>query len=211
VRQIEASAAQMNRMIEEILDFSKLQAGVPLQLSDEPTDMVELLRGVVEEYRGSRSHHEIELASPDGPLVGQWDPNRLHRVFSNLLDNAVKYSPNGSTVRVAAETEPLEAEHRQGRGEAKQESADAAGSIEWIRVSITDQGIGIPAEDLAHIFEWYGRASNADSWASGTGIGLAAARQIVQQYGGTITVDSVEGEGTTVAVLLPLPAADRAG
>jgi signal transduction histidine kinase len=71
-------------------------------------------------------------------------------------------------------------------------------------VKVQDQGIGIPAMDLAHVFEWYRRGANADGWATGSGIGLAGALQIVQQYGGTITVESVEGEGSTFTVALPL-------
>jgi signal transduction histidine kinase len=181
----------MNSIIEEILDFSKLQAGVPLPLSNRSADLVQLVQRVAEECRQSNPHHAIVVDSAVPHLVAVWDPSRLERVFANLLDNAVKYSPSGGAIRVEIERERWEGQ----RGERG-----------WVRVKVIDQGIGIPTADLPHVFEWYRRASNADEWAGGTGIGLAGSRQVVEQYGGSITVESVEGEGSTFTVSLPFPA-----
>ena len=203
VQQIERSAVQMNRMIEEILDFSNLQAGAPLLLRDQPTDLVELVRRVVEECQRNAPRQEVRLAAAIPQVIGQWDPSRLQRVFSNLLDNAVKYSPPGRVVRVEIEMEREQEQRDENGPGGGATKADRVKNAECVRVTIVDQGIGIPAEDLPYIFEWYRRASNASSWAGGTGIGLAGAQQIVKQYGGTISVESVEGKGSTVTVLLP--------
>src|SRR5262249_5930145 len=80
----------------------------------------------------------------------------------------------------------------------------------WAYLTVRDDGIGIPAGDLPHVFERFRRAENVTGRIAGTGIGLAAARQIVEQHGGTIAVESVEGFGTTVTIWLPLASADHA-
>ncbi len=151
-----------------------------------------LVRHVAEERRDRGARQPIEVTAAVAEIVGSWDPHRLERVFANLLDNAIKYSPAGGTIRLTVET----------GGAAG--PADAPG---WARVQVADEGIGIPAADLPHIFDWYRRADNAGATAIGTGLGLAGARQIVEQHGGTITAASVEGAGATFTVTLPRSAA----
>jgi PAS domain S-box-containing protein len=194
--QIERSAVQMNSLITEILDFSKVQAGVPLSLSNRSMDLVELVEHVAEECRQRSPRYEILVASDVPHLVAEWDPSRLERVFSNLLDNAIKYSPQGAAIKVVIQMEGIS---RRDAGEKDRP--------ERVLVKVKDHGIGIPAADLPHIFKWYRRGGNADEWAKGTGIGLAGALHIVEQYGGAIAVESVEGEGSTFTISLPLPAA----
>jgi signal transduction histidine kinase len=118
-------------------------------------------------------------------LVGEWDVVRLQRAFSNLLDNAIKYSPRGGEVVIAVE-------------ESSQDRSSHA------KVTVTDQGIGIPEVDLPHVFDRFYRAGNVDRTTTGSGIGLAGVRQIVEQHGGLIEIHSVEGGGTTVTVMLPI-------
>jgi signal transduction histidine kinase len=115
------------------------------------------------------------------------DAARIERVLANLLSNAVKYSPTGGdiVVRIAREE-------------------DAYGPR--AAIAVQDAGIGIPAADLPHIFERFRRAANVTGHFQGTGIGLASARQIVELHGGAITAHSVEGNGSTVIVHLPLHA-----
>jgi len=189
VQQIERSAGSMNAIVDEILDFSKLEAGLPLELGNRTTDLVQLVRRVVEGHRQGSPHHDIVFASTTPQLISEWDPNRLERVYSNLIENAIKYSRPGSAVKVEIYCE---------RNDKAQ-----GGEPGWVRVRVTDQGIGIPTSDLPHIFEWYRRASNANEWAGGAGIGLAGAQQIIEQYGGMITVESTEGEGSAFTVSLP--------
>jgi signal transduction histidine kinase len=102
-------------------------------------------------------------------------------VLANLLANVVKYSPAGGKITVMVKEEG-----------------------QWAIVAVHDEGIGIPAVDLPHIFERFHRASNVPGQVEGTGIGLASAYQIVAQHGGSITVTSTEGAGSTFTVRLPL-------
>jgi signal transduction histidine kinase len=106
-------------------------------------------------------------------------------VLGNLLDNAIKYSPDGGDIAVTIAL------------------AEADGQRQAV-LSVQDHGIGIPAGDLPHVFERFFRGTNVAGRIRGTGIGLAGSRQIVEQHGGTLTVESREGEGSTFTVRLPL-------
>jgi signal transduction histidine kinase len=114
------------------------------------------------------------------------DPKLLHQAFSNLLSNAIKYSPGGSRVELGVHTDP-----------------------DHVFVSVDDQGIGIPAADLAQIFERYARGSNV-SGIVGTGIGLYLVKMVVDLHGGRIAVESTEGHGSRFTVRLPLHGAQSA-
>ena len=114
-----------------------------------------------------------------------WDADRLTRVLENLVANAIKYSPAGSVVVVRIDRE---------------EMPDGPVAV----LSITDQGVGIPADDLPHIFERFRRGGNVADRIAGSGLGLWGSQRIVAQHGGTIAIDSTEGQGTTVTVRLPL-------
>ena len=116
-----------------------------------------------------------------------WDADRLTRVLENLVANAVKYSPAGSTVVVRVDFE---------------EAPNGPLAV----LSVADQGVGIPAADLPHIFERFRRGGNVAGRIAGSGLGLWGSQRIVAQHGGTITIDSAEGSGTTVTVRLPLEA-----
>jgi signal transduction histidine kinase len=107
---------------------------------------------------------------------------------ANLLANAIKYSPSGGDVLISVDVEDR-----------------------WAVLAVRDDGMGIPASDLPHVFERFHRGSNV-ARLSGTGLGLAGAKDIVEQHGGTISVMSTEGRGTTVVVRLPLASGlDAAG
>jgi CRP-like cAMP-binding protein/anti-sigma regulatory factor (Ser/Thr protein kinase) len=118
-------------------------------------------------------------------VVGLWDPWRLERVVSNLLNNAVKYSPRGGEIALCVSREQ-----------------DALGW--WGTLSIVDHGLGIPADELGSVFERYHRAANVRGRIGGSGIGLAGARQIVREHGGTLEVVSQEGVGSTFTLRLPI-------
>jgi signal transduction histidine kinase len=122
-------------------------------------------------------------ASPEA-LVGWWDEARLARVLANLLDNAVKYSPPEMAVRAS-----LDVVHYEAGG--------------WAVLRVDDCGRGIPPDDLPRVFDRFYRGRNAGLQADGSGLGLAVARQIIEQHGGTIDIASQLGIGTTVTVRLP--------
>ena len=181
---IRRSAARMADSIDELMDITRLGAERSLELHRELVDVAALVREVAGEQQQGTDRHHIVVAGV-ATLVGDWDRARLVRVIQNLISNAVRYSPEGGEVTVAVD-----------------QQQDAAGT--WARVQITDRGVGIPAADLPHIFEQFHRGSNVVGRLGGTGIGLFSVRHIVEQHGGTVAVESREGEGSTFTVCLPL-------
>lgn len=181
---IDVASGRMVALIDDIVDAARLRAGEPLALNPEPVDLVELADRCVAQYRPTTGDHELRLAAEVPEVSGVWDPRRLELVVGNLLTNAFKYSPQGGeiVVRVAREVD---------------------GTGAWAVLSVCDPGIGIPAADLPHVFDRFHRAANVGAIA-GTGLGLAGVAQIVAQHGGTISVESTEGQGSTFIVKLPL-------
>jgi signal transduction histidine kinase len=173
------SAQHMAGVLDDLLDAAQLEAGQLLRLYREPTRLLDLVETAARAHQRVSPRHEIRVVATADP-VGDWDPRRLARVLDNLLSNAIKYSPAGGEVTVEV-SEP--------------DATHAA-------VSVRDQGLGIPAADLDRLFENFFRASNV-SHIAGTGIGLAGARRIVDLHGGTLTVQSQEGHGSTFTVRLP--------
>ena len=178
LRRIVRESKRLSSLVIELLDASRLEQG-KLVGEREPVDLVELARDVAR--RDSYQGRQITV-SADAPVVGNYDPRRIGQVLENLVENAVKYSPDASLVRVAI-----------GRrdGEAF--------------VDVTDEGIGIPGSDLPQIFERFHRASNVDDRRfAGMGLGLFICKGIVEQHGGRIWVESRVGTGSTFHVVLPL-------
>jgi signal transduction histidine kinase len=182
---IEATATKMTALINELLDLSRLQMGQPLELDLQLTDLVTLARQVAAEQQQTTERHQIGVETTVAELVGLFDNTRLERVLTNLISNAIKYDPEGNAITVVV---------------AREEGNEQAYAV----LAVRDRGIGIPAKDLPHVFEQFRRASNAPEYVSGTGIGLASARYIAEQHGGTITVTSKVGEGSIFTVRLPL-------
>ncbi|MBI3972755.1 MAG: PAS domain-containing sensor histidine kinase [Chloroflexi bacterium] len=186
---ISTSVARMTVQLNELMDVARFSQGQPLALDWRPTDLVALAQRVAAAQQQSTDIHTIRVEASEPNLVGNWDATRLERVIDNLLTNAVKYSPNGGDIVVTVRREPPVLGRRRGAPRAV--------------LSVRDPGIGIPAEDLPRVFERFYRGANVQL-VSGTGIGLSAARQIVEQHGGTISVKSREGAGSTFTVTLPL-------
>lgn len=172
-----------DRVVEQVnrlLDLSRAQLG-GLDMRPEAIDLVELIRRQVEAIQVRTGKHRL-TTDLSGDLTGRWDKEGLTQVVTNLLENAVRYSPNGGEVRVSAT--------RRGNG---------------VLIEVTDEGIGIPPEAHDRVFDRHFRTDVARKVrADGMGIGLYLVRQIVTAHGGTITVRSQEGEGSTFSVLLPL-------
>jgi signal transduction histidine kinase len=182
---IGSSALQMSRLLDELLDHARLRLDRPLELKQVRTDLVELARRVARAHDSASDRHNIELRVMEDSLVGFWDDERLERVLQNLLSNAIKYSPAGGRVLVHVESENNNGRH-------------------WAVVVVQDEGVGIPETELDRVFTPFYRGSNVSQQIAGTGIGLATAREVVQQHGGSISVESVLGTGTTFRIRLPL-------
>lgn len=177
---LESTINRMLDMVGEMLDLARLESGRPLDLNYRPTDLVALARGEVEALRSTSASHPIDLIAAAPTLLVECDASRIGRVIANLLSNAIKYSPAGGPITVSV-----------GR---KNDT--------WAEIEVRDAGIGIPASDLPHVFEAYRRGGNVTGRIGGTGIGLAGASRIVEQHGGSIRVESVEGKGSTFTVCL---------
>ena len=175
-----AQLARLSVLVNDLLDTSRIQAG-KLELTTEPLPLREFIREVLAEFRGTNSRHSLRFEAPDDPLVIRGDRARLAQVLANLVENAFKYSPTGGTVRVTARRMGTEA-----------------------CVSVKDEGIGIPKEEQAHLFELFFRARNAPiSGFGGLGLGLYICRDIIERHGGRIWVESGVEQGSTFHFALP--------
>ncbi len=181
---VDSGAARMVVLINELLEVANIQLGRPLALSRQPANLVLLGEAIVRELQQVSERHTIELRAEAREILGNWDVARLERVLANLLSNAIKYSPAGGRITVRLTIEYTMAP--------------------MAVLSVVDEGIGIPADDLPHVFERFRRGRNVNTKIAGTGIGLAAVRDIVEQHGGMVTVQSAEGIGTTFTVRLPI-------
>jgi signal transduction histidine kinase len=178
---IESNSARAAALVDEVLDIARLEAGQTLDLDRRPTDLVALAGRMVAEYQRDVERHRITVDAPVPSLVGPWDGGRLARVLDNLLGNAIKYSPEGGEIGVRV-------------------TQDGP----WALLTVSDEGVGIPAADRSRIFEHLQRGANVAGHVGGTGVGLAFVRCIVELHGGTVTVASEEGVGSTFTVRLPL-------
>ncbi len=175
------------RLINDILDIERLESGkAPLQLQE--CDAAHLVRQAVETMRAMADAAGVELRAEAGPSAVSADPDRVVQTLDNLINNAVKFSPRGSTVTVASE-------RRDGE----------------VVFSVADRGRGIPPEKLETIFGRFQQVDASDSrQKGGTGLGLAICRSIVTQHGGRIWVESTPGEGSTFLFTIPaLPERSR--
>lgn len=185
LRRIDATANQMADLINELLDITRLRMGQELSLEREEVDLVEVVERCVQEILASSSKHQIQIMTGSPRLVGMWDAARLQRVVSNLLSNAVKFSPRDGGIEVHLRAERVN---------------DEDGAV----ISVRDHGIGIPEADVNNIFDAFHRGGNVEGRVPGSGIGLAGVKQILEEHGGEIKVESRENEGSTFTVWLPL-------
>ncbi|MGW8883408.1 ATP-binding protein [Streptomyces sp. NPDC055749] len=188
---IESEAERMTGMVEDLLLLARLDAGRPLSLSYESTDLSPLVVDAVSDARvagkgpGARpdDHHHWRLELPDVPASVRADPTRLHQVLVNLLANARTHTPPGTTVTVRVRA--------------------AGAGHPWVTLEVQDDGPGIAAELLPHVFERFARGDASRSRNAGsTGLGLAIVQAVVAAHDGRVEVRSVPGD-TVFAVRLP--------
>lgn len=181
LRQIEGEADNLSRMVNELLELSRAESG-NLQLDLLPVRAIELMKQVFDRLQVQAEQAGVALVyscQDDLPLI-KADKTRLEQVLINLVHNAIKFSPSGSSIKMSA---MLQDSH--------------------ILFSVEDQGIGISVEDLPHVFERFYKADRSRS-GLGTGLGLAVARQLVEAQGGKIWVESILGQGSTFIFTIPL-------
>jgi two-component system phosphate regulon sensor histidine kinase PhoR len=188
----------MLRMVDNLLDVSRLDAG-QLDLQTQRADLVALAAQVLDQQRPNAPHHKLLLHSEQEEVWIDCDPLRIHQVLTNLVSNAVKYSPPGKTVEVVV---TLRSAAQIITTEAPTPTADTASTTAYAALlSVSDQGKGIPADQQTRLFQRFYRAHRPG--AEGLGLGLYLSRQFVEMHGGRIWVESNEGQGSTFLVALP--------
>ena len=187
---LQRNAVQMERLIRDLLDFSRLESGM-LSVSPQACRVDDILDQAIETARvaaGSRGM-QVERYAPATDAIALCDRERVLQVLGNLLGNAIQHTAEGGRIGVSAAT------------------VDGA-----VRISVRDSGDGIGPQQLAHLFEPYWQAAREDRrHGSGLGLGLFIAKGLVQAQGGRIWAESEPGVGSTFHFTLPLPAADRGG
>ena len=173
---------RMHQLVLDLLDLAKLDAGtadiqrIPVKLKKIFTELLEKLKPLIKKKGISIDYIPVPLPTIQG------DPDRLHQAFSNLLDNAIKFTPQGGSILL-----------------------ECRSANDEIEVIIKDEGKGIPEKELPHIFErfYQGDPSRKGGEEHGTGLGLAITSEIIQAHNGKIDVSSIPGEGSTFTVRLP--------
>jgi signal transduction histidine kinase len=175
------SSERLTRLVNDMLDIERIQSGtIPVLLTD--CDPGELIVEAVEGLRVLVSDHQIEISTDYGQHRVRADGDRIVQTLTNLLGNAVKFSPPSTIIQLGAV----------GRG----------GEVEF---TVTDQGRGIPADMIGRIFERFEQVDSSDSREmGGTGLGLAISRTIVRAHGGELSVTSQPGLGSTFRFTLPV-------
>ena len=173
-------AERLGRLVTQLLDLSRLESGaIPLQRSN--FKVLPVLEDAADESRLHAPHVQVSVSVDDPELSADGDPERVHQVVANLLENAIRHSPAGGRVEVRA---------RPDRGR--------------VAIEVLDEGPGIPEEEASRVFERFYRADTArSSSAGGAGLGLAIARWIVDLHGGDIRAERRTPTGCRMVVLLP--------
>ena len=184
---LDRNAQILLNLVESMLSLSKIDAAEG-KLSEELVSLNPIIDNAifVMQPASEKSGNEIEfLAEEEFHVRG--DAGQLNQVFINLLGNAIKFSPNGSPIEISLQ------------------GVSVRPGLKTVEIRITDHGIGIPQEDIANLFTRFFRAKNAVSnQFPGTGLGLAIVHQVIEQHGGTITVESELNRGTTFVINLPM-------
>jgi signal transduction histidine kinase len=173
-------ARRLGRIVSDLLDLSRIERGLEPALCRIPVKIESTIEATVDLFRQGTTSHSITTECESSLPVVDADPDALERVLTNLVSNAIKYSPSGSAVRVGARA-----------------------LADGVAIEVADAGRGIPAEALGRVFEPYYRVPDAAGAAHGTGIGLAVVKALVEAHGGTVRVESAPAIGTRVTVVLP--------
>ena len=211
LRRVESESARMTVLVDDLLLLARLDAGRPLER--EPVDLSRLAIETTSDARVARGDHRWRLELPGEPVLVEGDEHRLHQVLANMLSNAGKHTPPGSTVSVALTVSDAAASPAVPAATADASSTSVvqrgvAPPGPRVELSITDDGPGISAELLPELFERFtrgeaGRARDASAAGKSTGLGLAIVDAVVAAHGGAIVVTSHPGM-TRFAILLPL-------
>ena len=180
-----SEADRLSGLVEDLLDFSRMQSG-RLSVNMRLTNIVVPLREAVYMYVEVAKQHNIKMdfVCPSVLSDVMGDPDRLKQVFINVIDNAIKYSNDGGSVLIDCHEEE-----------------------QCIHIRVSDTGVGIPEQDIDRVKEKFFKSNTT---VRGSGIGLAVADEIIKQHNGLLFIESKEGVGTTVTIVLPIASPERA-
>ncbi len=185
IETLRRETGRLTHLIEDLLTISRLEAG-RIQINIKPTDVNRLISEITFDRSLMASGRGLTLLGKPGsnlPLA-QADSHLLNQSLSNLLTNAINYTPQGGSVRIAS-------------------AVAVEDNFTWVTISVSDTGVGIPPEEMPRIFERFYRGSaSRETGAPGTGLGLAISREIIDRMGGRITVESIPGSGSTFTLWL---------
>jgi PAS domain S-box-containing protein len=174
-------------ILDDLLDLARLESSRGLAIRQEPFHLSRMIEDVIDLLADISPHHTFRLEGMDSLPMVYGDPFRLTQVVRNLVSNAIKYSPDGGEIAI--------------RGWA------AGGAV---HISVTDEGIGMTAEQQTHLFEEFYRADTSNTSIGGTGLGLAICKLIVEGHGGEIRAESARGKGSTFTFTLPIGLPEQA-
>ena len=170
----------LSRIIDDLFDISRIEAGIPLPIEKSNCDVNETLQKVVEHFAKDNKKHPFscDYATEATALL---DRNKLTQVFVNLISNAVKYSPAGGTIKIRTAVEDR-----------------------MLYVDIVDNGVGMSADQLERVFDKFYRADSSDTAISGLGLGMSIVKTIIEAHDGQISITSTQGVGTHVSLTFPV-------
>jgi PAS domain S-box-containing protein len=178
---INTQSVNLANIINDLLDISRIESGKGFSLDKAPCSIAELIRETVPSFQMQSEKHQFDLILPEEQIEVMADIDKMRQVFENILSNAVKYSPEGGTIRI---TGNVVEDHYQ--------------------VSIEDQGIGMSMEQVEKIFDKFYRADASNTAIPGTGLGMSIVKYLVEAHGGEVFVESTQGSGTSVRFTIPL-------
>jgi signal transduction histidine kinase/CRP-like cAMP-binding protein len=203
------SGRHLLRLINDILDLSKVEAG-KMELHPEPVSVQEVAEGVVATLKSLAAKKQLRVESDfSADLPAAWaDPPRLKQILYNLLSNAIKFTPAGGRVRVTARSvsvwKPDVTQRNQGTEERAPQLPSSPAPQQFLEVSVTDTGVGIPAEHLERIFQEFEQVVDTTlPRQEGTGLGLPLVKKFVELHGGTIRASSSPGHGSAFVFTIP--------
>ena len=186
---IDVEADRLTRLVSNLLDLSRIEAGA-IKPHKEWEDAGELISRVIRRLEPRLASHQVMRDAPDALPLVRLDAVQIEQVLTNLLENAAKYSPPGTPITVSIRV------------------TDESDGASTLRISVADLGPGIAPSEQDRIFDKFYRVTASASWVSGTGMGLAIVKGLVEAHGGRVVVDSTPDQGSTFTVVLPVEQGD---
>lgn len=177
---IHQKAWALSKIVDDLLDVSRIESGKGIPINRDRQDIHEVIRQVMFHLQHMAPRHTLSANLPEGPALLSIDRLKIEQVLENILNNAIKYSPQGGAITIGGTMQ-----------------------TDGYHLSIADQGIGMSQEQASRVFDKFYRADSSTTAVRGTGLGMTIVKHIIDAHGGTVWVDSIPEQGTTVHIVLP--------